>query len=42
MTSPNYIELLWTTQAGKFGLVMAAFWMTLGCLVMKKMINFKF
>lgn len=42
ISSPNYIELLWTTQAGKFGLVAAAFWMTCGVLVMKKMINFKF
>lgn len=42
LTSPNYIELLWTTQTGKFALVMAAFWMATGCFVMKKMINFKF
>ena len=42
LSSPNYIELLWTTRAGNFGLVAAAFWMTCGCVVMKQMINFKF
>lgn len=42
LTSPKYIELLWTTQTGKFQLVVCAVMMTLGTLVMKKMINFKF
>lgn len=42
LSSPNYIELLWTTQTGKFGLIAAAFWMSCGVFVMKKMINFRF
>ena len=40
LTSPRYIELLWTTQAGKFALVASAIWMLMGVLVMRKMINF--
>lgn len=39
-SSPKYIELLWTTQAGQFGLAVSAVWMTIGILVMRKMINF--
>jgi tight adherence protein B len=42
LSSPSYIELLWTTQAGKFGLVAAAVWMSMGVFVMKRMIAFKF
>lgn len=42
LSSPTYIELLWLTTAGKVGLVAAAIWMTVGVLVMKKMINFDF
>jgi tight adherence protein B len=41
LTSPAYIELLWTTQAGKVALGVAALWMTTGVLVMKKMISFE-
>lgn len=41
ISSPNYIELLWLTQAGKFGLVIAGFWMATGVFVMKRMINFE-
>ncbi len=40
LTSPKYIELLWTTQAGKVGLVISAVWMLIGVLTMRKMINF--
>jgi tight adherence protein B len=42
ITSPNYIELLWTTSTGRFLLACSAGWMTMGCLVMRKMINFDF
>lgn len=41
MTSPRYIELLWLTQAGKLALVCCAIWMTIGVLIMRKMINFE-
>lgn len=40
LTSPKYIELLWLTQAGKVALVISAFWMLTGVMVMRKMINF--
>ena len=39
VTSPQYIELLWTTPLGR---VMLAGWMSMGVLVMCKMINFDF
>ncbi|HVL74276.1 MAG TPA: type II secretion system F family protein [Beijerinckiaceae bacterium] len=42
MSSPSYIELLWTTTAGKIALVVSGMWMTVGVLVMRKMINFDF
>jgi tight adherence protein B len=42
ITSPNYIELLWTTPVGRMMLVACAMWMTMGVFVMKKMINFDF
>lgn len=42
ITSPNYIELLWTTTAGKIALVLSAVWMSMGIAVMRKMINFDF
>ena len=41
VTSPAYIELLWTTQTGKVALVAAAIWMATGVFVMKKMISFE-
>lgn len=41
-TTPKYISILFTTTVGNFLLGLAAFWMTCGLLVMKKMINFKF
>jgi tight adherence protein B len=40
LTSPRYIELLWLTQAGQFGLAVSIVWMAIGVLVMRKMINF--
>jgi tight adherence protein B len=42
LTSPNYIELLWTTPIGRMMLAACAFWMFIGVMVMKKMINFDF
>ncbi|NOJ41733.1 type II secretion system F family protein [Bradyrhizobium australiense] len=42
ISTPDYISLLWTTQLGQFMLVCCAGWMTIGVLVMKKMINFDF
>jgi tight adherence protein B len=40
-TTPTYIEPLFTTRAGNLMLAGCAVWMTLGILIMKKMINFK-
>ena len=42
ITSPDYIELLWTTPVGRMLLAGSAIWMFLGIMVMKKMINFDF
>ena len=42
MSTPDYIALLWTEQTGQFMLVCCVCWMTIGVLVMKKMINFDF
>lgn len=42
LTNPSYIELLWTTSQGRLMLAASAVWMTIGILVMKKMINFDF
>ncbi len=42
ITTPAYIALLWTTQVGQLLLVAAGIWMSMGVLVMKKMINFKY
>jgi len=42
LTSPNYIELLWTESTGRLMLAGSGIWMLLGVLVMKKMINFDF
>ena len=42
LTTPAYIAILWTTRVGQFLLVAAAFWMSCGILVMRKMINFKY
>ena len=42
ITSPDYIELLWTAPLGRLLLAGSAIWMLLGIMVMKKMINFDF
>jgi tight adherence protein B len=42
LTTPDYIALLWTHQTGQLMLVACLTWMTIGILVMKKMINFDF
>jgi tight adherence protein B len=42
ITTPNYIAILWTTKMGQFLLLVAGAWMTVGLLVMRKMINFKY
>ena len=42
VTSPQYINLLFTEPLGNIMLVGSAMWMTMGVLVMKKMINFDF
>lgn len=41
ITSPDYISRLWVTSIGQMCLVGSAIWMTIGILVMKKMINFE-
>ena len=42
ITSPNYIELLWTHPTGRLMMACCAAWMSCGVFVMKKMINFDF
>jgi tight adherence protein B len=42
ITSPNYISLLWTEPLGRVMLAVSVVWMSMGILVMKKMINFDF
>ncbi|MGV3633266.1 MAG: type II secretion system F family protein [Pseudorhodoplanes sp.] len=42
ITSPTYIELLWTHPTGQLMLLCCATWMSIGVFVMKKMINFDF
>ncbi len=42
MTTPEYISLLFSTKVGMFMGMCAAGWMTMGILVMRKMINFKY
>ena len=42
LTSPQYISLLWTEPFGRLMLAASAVWMSMGVLVMKKMINFDF
>ena len=41
LTSPSYIELLFTTLIGHVVLYGCGVWMTMGVLIMRKMINFK-
>jgi tight adherence protein B len=40
LSSPQYIELLWKTTTGQLALMASGVWMTVGVLVMKKMISF--
>lgn len=42
LTSPGYIELLWTTDTGRVLMAGSALWMSIGVFVMKRMINFDF
>jgi len=42
MSTPDYIALLWNTSLGQFMMLCCVGWMTIGVLVMKKMINFDF
>ena len=42
LTTPSYISLLFTHPTGHIMLAGSAVWMTMGVLVMKKMINFDF
>jgi tight adherence protein B len=42
ITSPSYIDLLWTDPFGRVMLGCSAAWMLCGVLVMRKMINFDF
>jgi tight adherence protein B len=42
LTSPDYIQLLWTTDLGRVMIAGCAMWMSVGVFVMKQMINFDF
>ncbi len=42
LTSPEYIQLLWTTELGRIMIAGCLAWMSMGVMVMKKMINFDF
>jgi tight adherence protein B len=42
LSSPDYIAALFDTRTGNFALLVCGFWMLMGVLVMRKMINFKF
>jgi tight adherence protein B len=42
LTSPDYIQLLWTTELGRIMIACCAMWMSVGIFVMKQMINFDF
>src|ERR1043165_2200080 len=42
ISSPTYIELLWTHPTGRLMMACCAAWMSIGVFVMKKMINFDF
>src|SRR5947209_11998997 len=41
LISPRYIELLWLTSGGRVVIGVCLTWMLIGCLVMRKMINFE-
>ena len=42
LTTPQYISILWTHPTGQLMLVGCVVWMSVGIMVMKKMINFDF
>jgi tight adherence protein B len=42
LSSPKYISLLWSTQHGRIVAAIACFWMSIGVVMMRKMINFDF
>jgi len=42
LSTPQYISLLWTDPTGQLMLVGCVLWMSIGIMVMKKMINFDF
>ncbi len=42
LSTPGYISLLWTHPTGQLMLVGCVIWMSMGIMVMKKMINFDF
>ena len=42
ITSPTYIELLWTHPTGQLMMLGSVMWMSMGIMVMRKMINFDF
>jgi tight adherence protein B len=42
LTSPDYIALLWRETLGNIMLIGSAIWMTLGIIVMRKMIHFDY
>ena len=42
LSSPKYISLLWLTQHGRVVAAIACFWMSIGIVMMRKMIKFDF
>lgn len=42
LSAPKYIELLWITSSGRMVMAIAGFWMFIGVMSMKKMVNFDF
>jgi len=42
LSAPKYISLLWTTEHGRIVAAIACFWMSIGVVMMRKMINFDF
>jgi tight adherence protein B len=42
LSSPKYISLLWVTQHGRIVAAIACFWMSIGVVMMRKMISFDF
>jgi tight adherence protein B len=42
LTSPDYISILWNERLGKIMLMASGFWMLMGILVMRKLINFDY